>query len=130
MAEYFRIPSIFFGKPEFSIPFTRITMVFPIRYLHSAIALDFFIITGTQISLIASDSYRNLLINYLRPKYTKFAKTGSLYTKQLLMKLPQVVAKKLANGTISSFIFLLYFNYFVNREFTDYSQYPCIPLNC
>ena len=60
MAGYFGTPSIFFGKPAFSIPLTQITMVFPRRYLHSAIALDFFTITGTQISLIVSIQHRNL----------------------------------------------------------------------
>ncbi len=121
MAGYFGTPSIFFGKPAFSIPLTQITMVFPRRYLHLAIALDFFTITGTQISLIASDSYRNLLINYLRPKYNKFAKTGPLYAKQLLMKSPQDVAKKWANGTISSFIYLLYTNHnYVHQKSMKY----------
>ena len=127
MAGYFGTPSIFFGKPAFSIPLSQITMVFPRRYLHSAIALDFFTITGTQISLVVSLTYRNLLINYLRPRYNKIAKTGPLYWKQLLMKQPTEVAKKWARGSISSFTYLLYLNYVGNRAFTDYSQYPVFP---
>ncbi|OHS93791.1 hypothetical protein TRFO_02298 [Tritrichomonas foetus] len=127
MAGYFGRPAIFFNKPAFTVPLKQITMVVPRRYIHSSTAIDSFTITGIQISLVTSPANRKLLINHLKPKYSKTAKTGPLFAKKLLEKPVSDVAKKWMRESISSFQYLLYLNSIGNRSFNDYSQYPVFP---
>ena len=128
MAGYLGTPSIVFNKPAFSIPLSQITMVLERRYVHSNCAVDFFTISGIQISLVTKrPEQRTQLVNHLKPKYTRTAKTGPLYAKHLLEKSVTDVSKKWSRETISTLQYLLYLNSVGNRSFNDYSQYPVFP---